>query len=87
MSSVAHPVAGCTGTGDQAPALLTPAPTTLETSAGPVSSDGGTGSGTVEDRAERSDQLLATMSPDQPGCSAAVASDRSSGPVPAAWPT
>jgi CubicO group peptidase (beta-lactamase class C family) len=29
----------------------------------------------VEDRAARSDQLLATMSPDQPGCSAAVAID------------
>ena len=53
---LAASVAGCTGTADQAPELSTPAPTTLGSSAGPVSSAGGTGSGTVEDRAERSDR-------------------------------
>jgi len=43
---------------------------------GSVSSAGGTGSGSVEDRAARSDQLLASMvAADQPGCSAAVAID------------
>ena len=51
-------VAGCTGAAEQAPAASTPAPATLGSSAGPVSSSGGTGSGTVEDRAARSDQLL-----------------------------
>jgi CubicO group peptidase (beta-lactamase class C family) len=72
---LAASVEGCTGPADQAPAAAPPAPTTLGSSAGPVSSADGTGSGTVEDRAARSDQLLATMSPDQPGCSAAVAID------------
>ncbi len=72
---LAASVGGCTGPPDQAPAAATPAPATTGSSAGPVSSAGGAGSGTVEDRAARSDQLLATMSPDQPGCSAAVAID------------
>jgi hypothetical protein len=49
-------VAGCTDAAQQAPAASTPAPATLGSSAGPVSSAGGTGSGTVEDRAERSDR-------------------------------
>ena len=58
---LAASVAGCTGPAAPAPAAATPAPTTLGSSAGPVSAGGG--SGTVEDRAARSDQLLATMEP------------------------
>ena|GEM_PF-5009247 len=73
---LAAAAAGCTGDVQQVPASSAPAPATPGTSKGSVSSAGGTGSGSVEDRAARSDQLLASMvAADQPGCSAAVAID------------
>jgi len=73
---LAAAAAGCTGDVQQVPASSAPSPATPGTSKGSVSSAGGTGSGSVEDRAARSDQLLASMvAADQPGCSAAVAID------------
>jgi CubicO group peptidase (beta-lactamase class C family) len=61
---LATAVGGCTGGSEQG------------TSAAPASSSAATATGTVDDRAARSDQLLASMlAADQPGCSAAVAID------------
>ena len=61
---LATAVGGCTGGSEQG------------TSAAPASSSAATATGTVDDRAARSDQLLASLlAADQPGCSAAVAID------------